>query len=46
MMMCVFQKSAHDMDVNCVQFHPKENLLATAGDDSVIKLWSINDENF
>ena len=25
-------------------FHPSENLFASAGDDGIIKLWKINDE--
>eukprot|EP00879_Flechtneria_rotunda_P009244 GHRR01009677.1.p1 GENE.GHRR01009677.1~~GHRR01009677.1.p1 ORF type:complete len:271 (+),score=90.45 GHRR01009677.1:85-813(+) len=31
---------AHDADVNCVKWHPKQQgLLASCGDDNVIKLW-------
>eukprot|EP01017_Pseudomicrothorax_dubius_P030800 TRINITY_DN3870_c0_g3_i1.p1 TRINITY_DN3870_c0_g3~~TRINITY_DN3870_c0_g3_i1.p1 ORF type:complete len:121 (+),score=19.73 TRINITY_DN3870_c0_g3_i1:65-427(+) len=34
-------KSAHDNDVNCVAFHPSENILASCGDDKAIKLWNV-----
>jgi WD40 repeat protein len=37
-------KEAHSMDINCVCFHPTENILVTAGDDCVIKLWKIKEE--
>lgn len=31
---------AHDADVNCVRWHPQRHgLLASAGDDGVVKLW-------
>lgn len=31
---------AHDSDVNCVRWHPVDHtLLASAGDDGLIKLW-------
>lgn len=31
---------AHTADVNCVRWHPQEHgLLASAGDDCVVKLW-------
>ena len=34
--------SAHDNDVNCVQWNPVDsNLLASASDDETIKLWSL-----
>jgi len=37
-------KQAHAGDVNCVRFNPKDpNLLASAGDDELVKLWRIND---
>jgi WD40 repeat protein len=35
--------SAHDTDINCVAFNPKSNLLATCGDDMMIKIWSIEE---
>jgi len=38
------KKSAHDMDINSVVFHPKENILATAGDDCVVKIWRVKDD--
>lgn len=40
----IFQKKkAHSSDVNCVQWHPKDpRLLASAGDDGVIKIWNLN----
>lgn len=35
------QQQAHPLDVNCVRWHPTtKGLLASAGDDMVIKLWS------
>jgi WD40 repeat protein len=30
---------AHAGDVNCVRWHPREPLLATAGDDGVVRFW-------
>lgn len=33
-------RNAHKLDVNCVRWHPKDaSLLASAGDDGVVKLW-------
>jgi WD40 repeat protein len=34
---------AHGGDVNCVRWHPNEPLLATAGDDGAVRLWSYAD---
>ncbi len=34
------KEKAHETDVNCVRWHPREaGLLATAGDDGTIRLW-------
>jgi WD40 repeat protein len=34
---------AHDSDVNCVAWHPHDaTLLASAGDDSVLKIWRVD----
>lgn len=34
------RQQAHNADVNCVRWSPKEpTLLATAGDDNTIRLW-------
>jgi len=36
------QPAAHDQDVNCVAWHPKlHNRLVTAGDDALVKVWTI-----
>ena len=32
-------RGAHAGDVNCVRWHPREPLLATAGDDGEVRLW-------
>ena len=35
-------EEAHDGDVNCVRWNPTEassNILVSAGDDGVVKLW-------
>eukprot|EP00891_Asterochloris_glomerata_P002749 jgi/Astpho2/2749/e_gw1.00050.142.1_t len=38
--MSVHKEQAHDFDVNCVRWHPKDPLLlASAGDDNSVKLW-------
>lgn len=38
-LVCRHEK-AHDADVNCVRWHPRDaGLLATAGDDGTIRLW-------
>jgi len=36
-------EQAHDDDVNCVVWHPDKNLLASCGDDNLIKLWKIKE---
>jgi WD40 repeat protein len=34
--------NAHEGDVNCVRWHPKDStLLASAGDDGIVKLWRL-----
>ena len=35
---------AHGGDVNCVRWHPREPLLATAGDDGQVRLWAWAEE--
>lgn len=40
------QEAAHAADVNCVQWNPKAQggskwMLATAGDDNLIKVWEL-----
>ncbi|XP_024515677.1 protein CIA1 isoform X1 [Selaginella moellendorffii] len=36
------QQKAHSTDVNCVRWHPKDDdILASAGDDGLVKLWRI-----
>jgi len=36
------KENAHPLDVNCVQWHPKDStLLASAGDDGNIRLWRL-----
>jgi WD40 repeat protein len=38
----VKQNNAHSGDVNCVAFHPnKPDILASAGDDNLIKVWKV-----
>jgi WD40 repeat protein len=38
--------AAHSADVNCVKWHPTDpTLLASAGDDGVIKLWRLHTPN-
>ena len=35
-------RGAHDGDVNCVRFNPKDpGVLASAGDDEVVKVWDV-----
>jgi len=35
--------SAHENDVNCLSFHPKNPLLlASCSDDGFVKLWLVN----
>lgn len=37
------QAAAHGSDVNCVRWNPKlPNVLASAGDDHVVKVWRYN----
>ena len=34
---------AHENDVNCVQFHPKNpSIMASCSDDGLVKLWKVN----
>ena len=35
---------AHENDINCVSFHPKENFLASCSDDCLIKIWKLLDD--
>lgn len=38
-------ENAHEEDVNYVTWHPKQDLLATAGDDHMVRIWCLrNDE--
>lgn len=37
------KQSAHFSDVNCVQFHPTEDILVSCGDDNLIKIWTISE---
>jgi len=39
--MVACKEGAHFSDVNCATFHPKENIIATAGDDNYVKIWSL-----
>ena len=40
---CAGVDEAHEGDVNCVTWHPLEaGLLASCGDDGLIKLWRFN----
>jgi len=40
------QEKAHSSDVNCVRWHPlKENILASCGDDNLIKIWEVSSQN-
>lgn len=34
-------RQAHDGDINCVRWRPHGDLLASVGDDSLIKLWQL-----
>eukprot|EP01121_Diplochlamys_sp_Union-15-3_P003790 TRINITY_DN13730_c0_g1_i1.p1 TRINITY_DN13730_c0_g1~~TRINITY_DN13730_c0_g1_i1.p1 ORF type:complete len:320 (-),score=62.08 TRINITY_DN13730_c0_g1_i1:41-880(-) len=33
------KNNAHSTDINCVAWHPSEPILASAGDDGLVKLW-------
>jgi WD40 repeat protein len=37
-------ETGHQMDVNCVVFHPSSNLLASVSDDKSIRFWKFNNE--
>ncbi|MCO5600880.1 hypothetical protein L7F22_054997 [Adiantum nelumboides] len=44
--MLLRKEKAHSTDVNCVRWHPQESsLLASAGDDSTVKVWRVEYEN-
>ncbi|MCO5593973.1 hypothetical protein L7F22_047992 [Adiantum nelumboides] len=44
--MLLRKEKAHSTDVNCVRWHPQESsLLASAGDDSTVKVWRVNYKN-
>ncbi|KAM0676092.1 hypothetical protein GVAV_000054 [Gurleya vavrai] len=34
---------AHERGINCIAKHPTKNIIATGGDDRLIKVWDIND---
>lgn len=41
------KEKAHSTDINCVQWHPKDGgILATAGDDEVIRMWRVKGISF
>jgi WD40 repeat protein len=43
-LLCSVDK-AHELDVNCVAWHPKDpGLLVSAGDDGVLKLWRLHNK--
>jgi WD40 repeat protein len=40
--LAINQESAHEGDVNHVEWHPvKDNLLVSCGDDNLIKIWNL-----
>ncbi|KAH7447848.1 hypothetical protein KP509_01G123800 [Ceratopteris richardii] len=44
--MVLKKEKAHITDVNCVRWHPQEaSLLASAGDDGVVKIWKVAGES-
>lgn len=41
--MLLKKERAHTTDVNCVRWHPQEaSLLASAGDDGIVKIWKVS----
>ena len=44
-LICKVEKG-HAADINGVTWHPKdENILATCGDDNVVKLWALKQQS-
>jgi len=35
-------EKAHRSDINCVKWHPHSNILASASDDTTVKIWSFH----
>ena len=36
------EPKAHSSDINCVKWHPSLPILASCGDDGVVRIWSID----